>query len=116
MKSEVTYGNSFLALGFDEPEASNLKTRADLMIKIRLIIEDEGMTQKEAAACFGTSQPRISALLKGQIEKFTVDALMNMMSHAGRPVTVVTRDEIQGLPARTTRRKVMNTLFPPPRR
>ncbi len=81
-----------------------------------MIVEDEEMAQKDAAEYFGTSQPRISALLKGQIEKFTVDALMNMLSHAGRPVALVTKEEIQALPSRTTRRKVMNTIFPPDKR
>lgn len=116
MKTEVTYGNVFLALGFEEPEASNLQTRSMLMIEIQSIIDDEEMTQKEAAEYFGTSQPRISALLKGRIEKFTVDALMNMLSHSGRPVAVVTKEKLKTLPTTTTRRKVMNTIFPPNRR
>ncbi len=112
MKTEITHGNVFSALGFDRAEASNLQSRSELMIEIQSIIEAEGMTQKEAAEYFGTSQPRISALRKGRIDKFTVDALMNMLSHAGRPVAVVTREKIRSLPASTTRRKVMNVLFP----
>jgi len=116
MKTDITHGNAFLALGFSEPEASNLQTRSELMIEIQSIIETEALTQKEAANRFGTSQPRISALLKGRVDKFTVDALMNMLSHAGMPVAVVTRDKIRALPTTTTRRKVMNAIFPRNRR
>lgn len=116
MKTDITHDNAFLALGFAEPEASNLQTRSELMIEIQSIIKTEALTQKEAALRFGTSQPRISALLKGRVDKFTVDALMNMLSHAGKPVAVVTRDNIQALPTTTTRRKVMNAIFPRNRR
>jgi len=39
MKTDITHGNAFLALGFAEPEASNLQTQSELMIEIQSTIE-----------------------------------------------------------------------------
>lgn len=58
MKTDITHGSAFLALGYTEPEASNLQTRSELMIEIQSIIEAEALNQKAAADRFGTSQPR----------------------------------------------------------
>jgi len=76
--------NVFRDLGFAEPEAQNLLIRAQLMSKIRKIAED--MTQQEAAKLFGVTQPRINLLLKGKIDKFSLDALVNMLARAGLQV------------------------------
>lgn len=76
-------GNVFLALGFDPQEATNLLIRADLMIAIEDIIEVRKLKQREAAELFGVSQPRISDLLRGKSDTFTIDSLVNMLGHAG---------------------------------
>ncbi|MFW6207052.1 MAG: helix-turn-helix domain-containing protein [Gemmatimonadota bacterium] len=52
-------------------------------------IESEGLTQVEAGEHFGVSQPRISNLVRGRIEEFTIDSLVNMLSHAGIRTDVV---------------------------
>jgi predicted XRE-type DNA-binding protein len=63
----VTKGstNIFEDLGFDTPEAINLKIRADLMLDLRQFIQDRKWTQAEAALFFGETQPRISNLMNG---------------------------------------------------
>lgn len=76
-------GNVFRDLGFDAQEAENLKIRSGLMIEIRTIVEERRLRQTEAAALFGTTQPRISDLVRGRIGQFTIDSLVNMISRAG---------------------------------
>ena len=79
-------GNVFRDLGFGPQEAENLKIRSGLMIEIRRIVEERGLRQTDAAELFGTTQPRISELVRGRIDQFTIDALVNMLSHAGLQV------------------------------
>jgi len=83
-------GNVFEDVGFDAEEAANLKVRADLLIDLRQFIEARGWTQAEAAAFFGETQPRISNLLKGEISRFSIDKLINMLAHAGIRVRLQT--------------------------
>ncbi len=75
--------NVFEDLGFDAEEAANLKIRADLMLDIRHYIQERGWTQAEAATFFGETQPRISNLMKGEISRFSIDKLINMLARAG---------------------------------
>ena len=81
-------GNVFADLGFPAEEAENMRVRTDLMIAIKALIKENGWTQKEAARHFGVSQPRISEIWQGKIERFTVDKLINMLAHIGRQVSV----------------------------
>ena len=81
-------GNVFADLGSDAQEAENLKIRADLMISLTTFIEEKELTQKEAANLFDVSQPRISDLVRGKIQKFTIDTLVNMLATAGLRVRV----------------------------
>lgn len=81
--------NVFRDLGFGEREAENLKIRADLMIELTSLIEAQGLTQEAAAKLFGVTQPRISDLMRGKIERFSVDSLIEMLGHAGASVSFV---------------------------
>jgi predicted XRE-type DNA-binding protein len=73
----------------DTPQASaSLKARSALMIELRAVIEERGMTQGEAAALFGVTQPRISYLGRGKINLFSLDTLMDMAAMAGMSPTV----------------------------
>lgn len=87
---EFTYssGNVFEDLGFSKEEAENLKVRSVLMAGIRRIIAEEGITQTEAAERFGVTQPRVSDLVRGKIELFSIDALINMLAAAGHQVEI----------------------------
>ena len=82
------YRNEFEALEDDPAMAQNLKIRSALMIALRQYIEDAGLGQKEAAEVFGVHQPRISDLMRGKIDKFTIDRLVNMLARIGKTVKV----------------------------
>jgi predicted XRE-type DNA-binding protein len=84
-------GNVFADLGFDKVEAENLKLRAELMMRIEEFYRRSGMTQSEAAAALGLTQPRLNGLLKGKIGLFSLDALVNVASRAGLNVRLVVR-------------------------
>ena len=74
-------GNVFLDVGFPPGEAENLLLRAQLMSRVEDAMR--GMNQREAAKRFGVSQLRLNDLLRGKIDKFSLDALVNMLAHAG---------------------------------
>ncbi len=82
-------GNIFEDLGFDKEESTNLKIRADLMLDLRKFIQSQNWTQAEAAAFFGETQPRISNLMNGDIDRFGIDKLVQMLSFAGMNVRVL---------------------------
>lgn len=73
----------------DTPEqAHNMKIRSDLMISITRFIERTEGTQALKAQKLGLTQPRLNDLLKGRINKFSLDALVNIATRAGLRVSV----------------------------
>lgn len=82
-------GNVFRDLGFSTEEALNLKVRSDLMIRLSKLIEGRGLTQGQAAHLFGVTQPRISDLVRGKIDRFSIDTLIAMLGHAGVKVQIL---------------------------
>lgn len=89
VRARRSTGNVFRDLGFGEEEAENLKIRADLMIELTKLIEAQGLTQASAAELLGVTQPRVSDLMRGKIDRFSVDSLIEMLGHAGACVSVV---------------------------
>ena len=91
MKEKVTRssGNVFRDLGFPSEEAEYLKIRSTLMTHLRKTIEAKGMKQAEAAKLLGVTQPRVSDLFKGKIHLFSIDTLVDMLTHAGVHVKLV---------------------------
>ncbi len=79
----IEYTNIFDAITQDAAEASELQTRSDLMIAIRDIVNAKGWDQKQAAAAMGITQPRVSDLVNGRIEKFSIDKLMTCLYKIG---------------------------------
>jgi predicted XRE-type DNA-binding protein len=82
-------GNVFQDVGFVADEAENLQLRAQLMSRIRDVAR--GMTQREAAKQFGLTQPRLNNLLRGKIDKFSLDALVLVATRAGMSVRMSIR-------------------------
>ena len=80
-------GNVFADLGFPRQEAAHLLVRSDLMIQLRRTIERRGMTQKAAAKALGVTQPCISDLMRGRIERFSIDTLVDMLAQLGLEVS-----------------------------
>jgi len=79
-------GNVFADIGFSRDEAQNLLLRSDLMTKVERFAKRSGLTQTETARALGVTQPRLNDLLRGKIDKFSLDALVNMLGHAGMRV------------------------------
>uniref|UniRef100_E6PNJ5 HTH cro/C1-type domain-containing protein n=1 Tax=mine drainage metagenome TaxID=410659 RepID=E6PNJ5_9ZZZZ len=68
----------------DTPEeAENMKLRSALMTALREHITRSGMSQAQAAQMLGVTQPRVSDLVRGKINLFGLDALVNMATAAG---------------------------------
>ncbi len=68
----------------DTPEAAeNMKLRSALMMALKKRIEAAGLSQAQAARLFGVTQPRVSDLMRGKINLFGLDALVNMATAAG---------------------------------
>jgi predicted XRE-type DNA-binding protein len=84
-------GNVFRDLGFGPEEAASLKIRADLMIEIERLMKRRRLTQAAAAKLLGVTQPRISDLVRGKIELFSIDTLVDMLTRAGARVNINVR-------------------------
>lgn len=63
--------------------AENIKLRSTLMRALKQHIVRANMSQAEAAKLFGVTQPRVSDLMRGKINVFGLDALVNMAAAAG---------------------------------
>jgi tetratricopeptide (TPR) repeat protein len=72
-----------------------------VLIKLANAIEERGWTQTKTAEFLGVSQPRISDIMRGQYQKFTLDALVEMLYALDKPVTVVVEDKKWGLSTST---------------
>lgn len=80
------FDDVFDAISDTPEEAENLKLRADLMRELASRIE--GMSQGEAAHLLGVTQPRVSELVRGKINYFALDKLVNMAAKAGLTVVL----------------------------
>jgi predicted XRE-type DNA-binding protein len=76
-------GNVFVDLGFDPAEAEVMKLRAEVMIRMRQHLKAQSWTQAESARRLGITQPRVSRLLKGKFEDFSLDMLITLAARAG---------------------------------
>ncbi|MEO5740658.1 MAG: XRE family transcriptional regulator [Vicinamibacterales bacterium] len=91
IKMTRSSGNVFSDLGFPAPEAANLQLRSALMIQLRKRLTARSASQAQAARLLGVSQPRISDLYRGKIERFSVDTLIAMLDKTGADVRVSVR-------------------------
>jgi len=76
-------GNVFLDLGFEPAEAEVMKLRTEVMLRTAKHLKAKGWTQAEAARHLGITQPRVSRLIKGKVDEFTLDMLLTLASRAG---------------------------------
>ncbi|MDQ6950284.1 MAG: XRE family transcriptional regulator [Mariprofundales bacterium] len=81
-------GNVFTDLGFDAGEAANLQLRSHLMIEVEKAMAAKHLNQTTAADVLGISQPRVSDLCRGKVDKFTIDMLVNLLAKLGHSVSV----------------------------
>lgn len=87
-KSKKSSKNIFTDLGFEPAEAAVLQMRANLMSDLRKYIEDNDLTQVEAAKQLGIAQSRVSDLVRGKWEKFSLEILITLEARVGRTVRV----------------------------
>ncbi len=77
----------------DSPaQAENLKMRSILMIALKNYIKRQELSQSKAAELLGVTQPRISDLMRGKIELFGLDTLVNMVGAAGMQIDLQIRE------------------------
>ncbi len=76
-------GNVFIDLGFEPAEARIMALRAEVMIRLEQHLKAQGWTQAEAAKRLGITQPRVSRLIKGQWQDFSLDMLLILAARAG---------------------------------
>ena len=90
MKKKITRfsGNVFVDLGFDPAEVAVLQMRANLMSDFRLYIEKQKLTQAEAAKRLGIAQSRVSDLVRGKWDKFSLEMLITLEARLGRTIRV----------------------------
>jgi len=81
--SDERFSSVWDAIEDTPAEAENMKLRSALMIALKDHIERQGWSQSEAARRFGVTQPRVSDLMRGRIDLFGLDTLVNMAAAAG---------------------------------
>ena len=86
-----TYESVWDALEESAEAAANMRVRADLMIAVQRYVSKNALTQLQAAKRLGITQPRLNDLLRGKIDKFSLDALVNMVARAGMQVKLTVR-------------------------
>jgi predicted XRE-type DNA-binding protein len=91
LKKTRSTGNVFRDLGYSPEQAESLRLRSELMMRIKQLIGRRGLTQKAAAEMLGVSQPRISDLVRGRIDLFSLDTLVDMLVKGGMRVQLSVR-------------------------
>lgn len=91
IRMQKSSGNVFLDIGFPRGEAVNLQIRSRMMIELERIIQKRGLTQSAAAKILGVTQPRVSDLVRGNIEVFSIDTLVEMLDRFDVSVTFTTK-------------------------
>ncbi|MBB3256325.1 putative XRE-type DNA-binding protein [Paraburkholderia bannensis] len=85
MKIE-TFDNVWDAIEDTPGDAANMELRCQLMFALEQHIKRHKMTQAQAALLFGVTQPRVSDLMRGKIDRFGIDMLVNMAATAGMKI------------------------------
>lgn len=88
MSQNDRFASVWDALEDDPVRVENLKLRSALMVEIAERIKDQGLTQTQAADALHVTQPRVSALLKGKINDFRLDSLVDMAHRLGMRVSI----------------------------
>ena len=86
-------GNVFRDLGFRREEAEHLLVRADLLIQVQKLIASRRLRQRQAAKLLRISQPRVSDLVRGRIDLFSTDMLIDMLARLGSRVRLAVKPD-----------------------
>lgn len=95
--AEISSGNVFEDLGFENPDEELAK--AELSIQIRHIIESKRLNQEQAGKLLGISQSEVSNLVRGKVGRFTIDRIIKYLNALDKDVEIITRDRPENRPA-----------------
>ena len=84
-------GNVFRDLGF--PDADELLVKAELALEISRIIEHRDLTQAQAAELLGVDQPKVSALVRGRLDGFSLERLYRFLNSLGLDIQITLLDK-----------------------
>ena len=83
-----TFDNVFDALADTPAEAANLKARSELLSALKARVRAWNLSQEAAAGRLGITRPRLNDLLQGKMSKFSLDALVNLVTASGLTVHI----------------------------
>ena len=83
---EASSGNVFADLGIPNPDLALAK--AELVQRIRAIIAGRKLTQSHAAQILGLDQPKVSALVRGRVEGYSLDRLFRFLNALGQRIEI----------------------------
>ena len=89
VRIEQGSGNVFADLGFSNPDLALAK--AELVQRIRELIEERKLTQVRAAKLLGLDQPKVSALVRGRVEGYSIGRLFRFLTALGQRVEITVR-------------------------
>jgi predicted XRE-type DNA-binding protein len=85
------FTNVWDALEDSSNAAESMKARAAILMRIEKTVRSWEISQSEAARRLGITQPRVNDLLRGKIDKFSLDSLFDLATHAGLKVSLAIR-------------------------
>jgi predicted XRE-type DNA-binding protein len=88
MSEKTQFASVWNALEDDPVRQENFKLRSELMIAISETINERGLKQQDAAGLLHISQPRVSALMKGKLDEFRLDTLVDFAHRLGLHVSI----------------------------
>jgi predicted XRE-type DNA-binding protein len=91
LRVEQGSGNVFADLNLPNPELAIAK--AELVQRIRDLIAERQLTQVKAAKLLGLDQPKVSALVRGRVEGYSIDRLFRFLSALGQRVEITVRPD-----------------------
>src|SRR5208282_5016168 len=83
---QQTFANVWDALENTQAEAASMTMRSNVIIAIERRVRGWNVTQTEAARRLGVTQPRLNDLLRGRVQNFSLDALIDLAARAGLSV------------------------------
>ena len=88
VKRTRSSGNVFRDLGFSGDAAAHLTLRAELMAHLQKVIAARGVKQAEVAKLLGVAQSRVSDVMRGRLDLFSIDTLIDMLARLGIHATL----------------------------
>lgn len=95
MSKEQRFASVWDAIEDTPQQVASMRARAELMMALQRWVKDSGRTQAESARLFGITQPRMSDLMRGKIDLFSLDAMMDMAAAAGLEPHVTLKTKTQ---------------------